>query len=80
MNNPNEYIGLHLADQYMRDRLHHEKIRRMLMQNRERQPGRIYCLVCRTLVSIGHLLVAFGRRLERLDLTLSQSEPDSGML
>lgn len=80
MNNPNEYIGLHLADQYMRDRLHYEKTRRLLMLNRERQPGRLYCLICRTLASIGHLLVAFGRRLERLDLTLSQSEPDSGML
>ena len=80
MNYPNEYIGLHLADQYMKDRLHHEKSRRLLMSMRDQGPGRIYCLICRTLATIGHMLVAFGRRLERLELTLSESKPDSGLL
>ena len=74
MNNPNEYIGLHLADEYMKDRLHHENSRRLLKLIRRHEPSRFYHAKCRTLASFGHLLVTFGRRLEKYELVPRQSK------
>ena len=71
---PNEYVGLNLANEYIRDCLKHEETRRLLKQNDKNQPGRFYSALCRMLVSIGHLLVAFGHRLERFELILRQSK------
>jgi hypothetical protein len=70
---PNEYVGLNLANDYIRDCLKHEETRRLLKRIDKNQPGRFYCAICRTLVSIGHLFVGFGRRLERFELVLRQS-------
>ena len=74
MNNPNEYIGLHLADEYMKDRLHHENSRRLLKLIKRQEPSRFYHAKCRTLASFGHLLVAFGKRLEKYELVPRQSK------
>jgi hypothetical protein len=74
MNNPNDYVGLSLAKSYMAERLEYERTRRLLKQNIPKKPGRVYCATCQALVSIGRLLVAFGRRLERFDLVLQDSK------
>ena len=72
MNNPNEYVGLRLAKDYMDNRQQYEESRRLLKQTRVKHPNRFYCAICRSLVSIGHVLVAFGHRLEKFDLVLRQ--------
>jgi hypothetical protein len=74
MENPNEYVGLHLANDYIKDRHQFEESRRLLKQIKRAKPGRFYCAICRTLASFGHVLVAFGGRLERYDLVLRQSK------
>lgn len=74
MNNPNEYIGLHLADEYMKDRLHHENSRRLLKLIKRQEPSRFYWVISRTLASFGHLLVAFGKRLEKYELVPRHSK------
>ena len=70
----NEYVGLSLAKNYMKDRLDYEESRRMLRQIKQKRPSKFYCGICHTLVSLGHVLVAFGRRLERFDLVLRESK------
>ena len=74
MNNPNEYLGLRLAKDYIDDRQQFEESRRLLKQTRKTPPSRFYCAICRSLVSIGHVLVAFGHRLEKFDLIIRQSK------
>jgi hypothetical protein len=74
MNNPNEYVGLRIAKDYMDDRQQYEESRRMIKQKMVKRPSRFYCAICRSLVSIGHVLVAFGHRLEEFDLVLRQSK------
>lgn len=74
MNNPNEYIGLRLAKDYMGDRQQIEESRRLIKQTRKIRPSRFYCAICRSLVSIGHVLVTFGQRLEKFDLVLRKSK------
>lgn len=73
MNNPNEYLALNIAKDYMTDRLQYEQTRQLLKQTNWRNPGRFYCMVCMALISFGHLLVSFGRRLERYEIVLQQS-------
>lgn len=77
MNNPNEYIGLRRAKDYMDDRHQYEKSRILLKQIRKNRPSRFYCAICRSLVGIGHVLVLLGRRLERFDLSLKQAAPEA---
>lgn len=74
MYHPNECVGLHLANDYIKDRHQYEESRRLLKQIKRMRPSRFYCIICRSLVSLGHVLVAFGRRLERYDLVLRQSK------
>lgn len=74
MENPNEYVGLHLANDYIKDRHQFDESRRLLKQMKRTKPGRFYCAICRTLASFGHLSVAFGGRLERYCLVLRQSK------
>ena len=73
MNNLNEYVGSQIAKNYLDDRQQYEESRCMLKQTRVKRPGRIFCVICRSLVEVGHILVALGSRLERLDLVLRQS-------
>lgn len=73
MNNPNEYIGFQIANDYMADRLAYEENRRQIKQIKHKRPTKFYCAICHTLVYLGHMLVAFGRRLERYDLRLRES-------
>jgi hypothetical protein len=72
MNNPNEYVGFSLAQNYIDDRLQYENNRKLLKQTRKKHPSRVYCTICRSLVEIGHVMVMVGRRLEKLDLGLKQ--------
>ena len=74
MNTPNDYVRLNIAKSYIADRLQYEETRQKLKQTRIKKPSRFYCGICRTLVYIGHKLVAFGRRLERYDLVLRDSQ------
>lgn len=74
MNTPNDYVRLNIAKSYIADRLQYEETRRKIKQTRIKRPSRFYCGVCRTLVYFGHVLVAFGRRLERYDLVLRDSQ------
>jgi len=74
MNTPNDYVRLNIAKSYIADRLQYEETRRKIKQTRIKKPSRFYCGVCRTLVYFGHVLVAFGRRLERYDLVLRDSQ------
>ncbi len=72
MNNPNEYVGFSLAQDYIDDRLQYENNRKLLKLTRIKRPSRVYCTICRSLVEIGHVMVLVGRRLERIDLRLKQ--------
>ena len=72
MNNPNEYVGFSLAQDYIDDRLQYENNRKLLKLTRRKRPSRVYCTICRSLVEIGHVMVLVGRRLERIDLGLKQ--------
>ncbi|MGW8143214.1 MAG: hypothetical protein ACWGN2_02395 [Anaerolineales bacterium] len=72
MNNPNEYVGFSLAQDYIDDRLQYENNRNLLKQTRRKRPGRVYCTICHSLVEIGHVLIVVGRRLERFDRGLKQ--------
>jgi len=74
MKNLNETVGLSVAKNYMRERLEYEQTRQMIKQINIEKPNKIYCAVCYSLVSLGHLLVAFGRRLERFDLVMRESK------
>jgi hypothetical protein len=74
MNTPNDYVRLSIAKDYMADRLEYEDIRRKLNSTKLKRPSRFYCAICHALVNIGHVLVAFGRRLERFDLVLRRSQ------
>jgi hypothetical protein len=74
MNTPNDYVRLNIAKSYIADRLQYEETRRKIKQTRIKRPSRFYCGICRTLVYFGHVLVAFGRRLERYDLVLRDSQ------
>ena len=74
MNTPNDYVRLNIAKSYIADRLQYEETRRKIKQTRIKKPSRFYCGVCRTLVYFGHVLVAFGRRLDRYDLVLRDSQ------
>ena len=74
MQNPNEYLALNIAKDYMNDRLQYEKTRQVLKFRKKNNPGRIYCMVCMALISFGHLLVSFGRRLESYEIVLQRSD------
>lgn len=74
MQNPNEYIALNIANDYMNECLQYEQTRQMLVHGNRNNPGRIYCMVCWALISFGHLLVAFGRRLESYEIVLQRSK------
>lgn len=74
MDNPNEYVKLQLAKNYMKDRHDFEESRRLLRQIKKTKPSRFYRVICRSLVSIGRVFVAFGQRLESYDLVLRQSK------
>ena len=74
MNNPNEYVGMSIAKNYIADRLEYEESRRLIKQIKAKDPSRFYCAICQTLVSTGHMFVAFGRRLERFDIVLRESK------
>lgn len=74
MNTPNDYVRLNIAKSYIADRLQYEETRRKIQQTRKKRPTKFYCGICRTLVYFGHLLVAFGRRLERYDLVLREPQ------
>ena len=73
MENPNDYVSLQVAKSYMADREKFEKSRLMLKNLDRKKPGRVYCAVCVSLVTIGRMFVAFGRRLERYDIGLQQA-------
>ncbi len=73
MKNMNEYVGLSVAKNYMAERLEYEQSRRMLKRIHRKNPSKFYCAICHTLVSLGHIFVTFGRRLERFDLALGES-------
>jgi hypothetical protein len=75
MNNPNDYVGFRIANDYITDRLEYEESRRLIKQSKSKtkRPSKFYCAICRTLVSVGHMFVAFGRRLERFDMGLRES-------
>ena len=72
MNNPDEYVGMIVAKNYIADRLEYEESRRLIKQIKSKRPTRFYCAICKTLVSTGHMFVAFGRRLERFDIILRE--------
>lgn len=74
MNIPNEYVGFTIAENYITDRLEYEKSRRLIKQIKPKRPSKFYCAICHTLVSLGHMFVAFGRRLERFDMVLRESK------
>ena len=74
MNNPNEYVGMSVAKNYIADRLEYEESRRLIKRIKPMRPTRFYCAICQTLVAIGHMFVAFGRRLERFDIVLRESK------
>ena len=74
MNTPDDYLRMSIAKNYIADRLDYEESRRKIKQMRIKRPTRFYCAVCRTLVKIGHVLVASGRRLEGFDLVLRNSQ------
>lgn len=75
MNNLDEHVGLSIAKSYIADRLEYVETRRLLKQIKpKRRPRKFHCAICHTLVSIGHMLVAFGRRLERFDMVLRESK------
>jgi hypothetical protein len=74
MENPNEYVGLQLANNYIHDRHQFEESRQLLKQIKKTKPSRFYCAICRSLVTLGHMLVVMGTRLERYDLLLRQSK------
>lgn len=74
MKNLNETVGLRVAQDYTRERLEYEYSRQMIKQINKNIPSKFYCAVCFSLVSLGHLLVAFGHRLERFDLLMRGSE------
>ena len=74
MNTPNEYVRLKYTKDYIADRLAYEDTRRKLEQIKVKRPSRFYCAICHGLVNVGHVFVAFGRRLERFDLVLRNSQ------
>jgi hypothetical protein len=74
MNTPEDYVRLSIAKDYMAERLAYEDTRRKIKQTKVKRPTKFYCAICHGLVNVGHLLVAFGRRLERFDLVLRQSQ------
>lgn len=74
MNNPNEHVAFSIANNYMTDRMEYEKSRQMLKSIEKKKPSRFTCAICHTLVNLGHLLVAFGRRLERFELVLREGQ------
>jgi len=74
MNNLNQYVGMSVAKNYIADRLEYEESRRLIKQIKPKRPTRFYCAICKTLVSTGHMFVAFGRRLERFDIVLRESK------
>jgi len=74
MNTPNDLVRMRIAKDYMADRLAYENNRQALNLLTRTKPGRFHCALCHALVHIGHLFVAFGRRLERFDLVLRQSQ------
>jgi hypothetical protein len=74
MKNLNETVGLSVAKDYMKDRLEYEQSWQMIKQVNKEKPNKFYCAVCFSLVSLGHLLVAFGCRLERFDLVMRESK------
>lgn len=74
MNNPNEYVGMTVAKNYIAERLEYEESRRLIKRIKPKRPTRFYCAICKTLVSIGHMFVTLGRRLERFDMGLRESK------
>jgi hypothetical protein len=74
MNTPEDYVRMTVAKNYIADRLEYEETRQRLKQTKPSRPSRFYCGICRTLVYFGHVLVAFGRRLEGFDLVLRNSQ------
>jgi len=74
MNNPNEYVGMSIAKDYIAKRLEYEESRRLINQIKPKRPTRFYCAICQTLVAMGHMFVSFGRRLERFDIGLRESK------
>jgi hypothetical protein len=74
MNNPNDFIALHLAEKYMEERLNFEKTRNLVKSIRRNKPGRLFSTYCIVLSSIGHVLVLFGKRLEKYKLVSEVSE------
>lgn len=74
MNTPDDYVRMSIAKNYIADRLEYEELRRIMTKQKSKKPSRFYCAICHALVNIGHLLVAFGRRLERFDLVLRNSQ------
>jgi hypothetical protein len=63
---PNYYLAQRLAEQRMRDCQRKAEMRRMLQQAGVDQQGWLAFHVCKLLSGLGWLLVALGRRLERV--------------
>jgi hypothetical protein len=74
MNTPEDYVRLRIVEEYMAERLEYEDTRRKIEQTKVKRPTKFYCAICHALVNVGHLLVVFGRRLERFDLVLRKSQ------
>ncbi len=74
MNTPEDYVRLKIAKDYVAERLAYEDTRRKIEQTRVKRPTKFQCAICLAFVNVGHLLVAFGHRLERFDLVLRQSQ------
>jgi hypothetical protein len=71
---PNEYFRRELAKNYIRDRNQFEESWQLLKQMKKSKPSRFYRAVFSSIVSIGRLLIAIGRRLEKFDLVLIGSK------
>jgi hypothetical protein len=75
MNTPEDYVRMSIAKKYIANRLDQHETRRKIKQTKvKRRPSIFYCAICRALVNIGHVLVASGRRLERFDFVLRNSQ------
>ena len=74
MNTPNDFVKMSIARNYIENRLEYEDTRQKIKQAKTSKPSRFYCGVCHALVHMGHVFVAFGRRLERFDLVLRDSQ------
>jgi hypothetical protein len=75
MNTPEDYVRLNIAKNYIANRLDQEETRRKIQQMKvKRRPSIFYFAICRALVKLGHVLVASGRRLERFDFVLRNSQ------